>query len=128
MNILGRLSLKMKILMGVLFSSALAVTTASIVFVTLEEENLTRDMERDSATIAKVVAGNAAGALAFEDASSAAEALGTLQAHENIIGAVIYTLDGDVFASYSRENPAEKASAPSSFPRQPASAGLSRAK
>ncbi len=103
MSVFGKLTVRMKILLGILAASTLAVIVASVTFVSMEEQRLHDTLQRELKTIAKIVADTTAGAIAFEDSASASQALSTLKAHPHIIGAVLYNAQGELFASYERD-------------------------
>lgn len=111
------LTLRWKILLGVVIASVLSVTFASIIFVTLEKGRIKESMTRGNAVLTEVVAGNVLGALTFGDSDSAMAALATFSADSKIIGAVVFDESGNLFASYDRSNPDNtKAKLPSGFP------------
>lgn len=112
-----RLSLKLKILLGVVAASTLSVILASAVFVYLESDRLREGMGRDIETLTSVIAKNALGALAFDDSDSATDVLNSLEANTHIIGAVIYNADGSPFAIYNGIEGNGKL--PSGFPGAP---------
>jgi methyl-accepting chemotaxis protein len=119
MNFLGNLSLKMKIMLGVVLASTLAVILASAIFVYVEKQRLHDDMYMDLRTIALVVAGNTTGALSFEDRDSATEALKSLRANPQIIGAVLYNAKGKVFAVYEKGADNDESTLPTGFSSTP---------
>lgn len=61
-------------------------------------------LQRDLSALARIVADNSTGALAFEDPAAAAQTLGALRARTHVQGACIYRNDGTVLARYAREN------------------------
>ena len=117
MKITESLTLRWKIMTGVVLASALSVILASAIFVVLENDRILEAISRDGKVLTDVVAGNTKGALEFEDADTAMDALRTLEANSHIIGAVIFNANNDVFASYDRNSPTEsEASLPAGFP------------
>src|SRR5271166_1567252 len=60
-------------------------------------------LQRDLSALARIVADNSTGALAFEDPDSAAQTLGALRARTHVDGACIYRNDGTVLAQYARD-------------------------
>lgn len=113
----GLLTLKKKILTGIILASALSAIFSCLIFVKLENKRIAESSSRELSLLADVIAGNASGALAFGDSDSAMEALKTLKANPNIIGAVIYDADNAVFGSYDRSKPkATRADIPNGFP------------
>ena len=61
-------------------------------------------LQRDLSALARIVADNSTGALAFEDPDSAAQTLGALRARTHVDGACIYRNDGTILAEYGRES------------------------
>ncbi|MFA7553131.1 MAG: methyl-accepting chemotaxis protein [Spongiibacteraceae bacterium] len=112
-------SLKWKILLGIIFAGTLSVILASLIFVSFESSRLKEAMGREMSTLSSVVAKNALGALVFNDTDSAAEVLSSLTANKGIIGAVIYDGSGKVFASFDRSGKGF----PASFPVRPPNTG-----
>ncbi len=58
-------------------------------------------LESQLSALAEVIGSNTTAALEFEDASAAAEALGSLRAQPHIVEACIYTRNGEVLAKYA---------------------------
>ena len=115
------LSIKLKVLFGIVIASTLSVILASGIFVYEESARLKESMAREVDTLASVVANNALGALAFDDATSAGDVLNSLKGNSHIIGAVIYNADGAPFAKYDRSK--GNGSVPSGFPGSPPKPG-----
>lgn len=115
------LSLKLKILIGIVIASTLSVILASMIFVYVESDRSKESMGREIDTLASVVANNALGALAFNDSDSATEVLKSLEVNTHIIGAVIYDASGNPFAMYDRNNGNGKL--PGGFPSSPTKVG-----
>lgn len=111
------LTLRWKILIGVVLASALSVILASVIYVSLQDSRISEAMTRESKVLTEVVGGNVRGALAFDDVDTAMEALRTFSANEKIIGAVVYGPEGNLFASYRRSSPGDvEPKIPSGFP------------
>src|SRR5215472_8724844 len=65
------------------------------------------NFQRDTATLAVIIANNSAAALAFKDEQAAAEVVGALSAKPTIVAAALVLPDGSFFAAFgSRENEA----------------------
>lgn len=111
------LTLRWKILLGVVIASVLSVIFASIIFVSLESSRIKDSMSRSTEVLADVVAGNVLGALTFGDSDSAMAALATFNADPKIVGAVVFDESGSLFASYDRSNMSNsKVQTPAGFP------------
>lgn len=111
------LTLRWKILLGVIIASALSVIMASVIYVSLQQARISDAMTRESKVLTEVVGGNVRGALAFDDSDTAMEALRTFKANQRIIGAVVYSGTGKLFATYRRNSPTDtSATLPAGFP------------
>ncbi|BFM14234.1 hypothetical protein R50073_04170 [Maricurvus nonylphenolicus] len=99
---MGSLSLKWKVLLGVTVTSIFAVIVSSIVSVNMEIGRLNQAISKDSVTLARIVGGSTAGAMAFGDKASAGDTLKTLSNSARIEGAVIYGESGRPFVWYKR--------------------------
>lgn len=72
---------------------------------------------RQLATLGGVVAANSSAALAFQNPADASEVLAALATEPHIVGAALYSADGDFFAGYPTDLP------PRVFPEKPAADG-----
>jgi PAS domain S-box-containing protein len=97
------LSIRQKLQTIVMATSAAALLVASMVFTLYDRSTFLRAKMQDLSVAAKMVGSNSTAALSFGDAKSAGEILSALQAKQNVINACIYTKNGKVFASYSRD-------------------------
>jgi PAS domain S-box-containing protein len=97
------LSIRHKLQLLVMASSAAALLVASVVFAFFDRSTFLQAKTQDLTVAASMVGSNSTAALSFGDAKSAGEILSALQAKQNVINACIYKKDGQVFASYSRD-------------------------
>jgi len=97
------LSIRHKLQLLVMASSAAALLVASFVFAFFDRSTFLQAKTQDLTVAASMVGSNSTAALSFGDAKSAGEILSALQAKQNVINACIYKKDGQVFASYSRD-------------------------
>ena len=97
------LSIRQKLQTIVMATSAAALLVASVAFALFDRSTFLRAKTQDLIVTAKMVGSNSTAALSFGDANSAGEILSALQAKQNVINACIYSKDGRVFASYSRD-------------------------
>ena len=97
------LSIRQKLQIIVMVTSAAALLVASFVFTLYDRSTFLRAKTQDLSATAKMVGSNSTAALSFGDAKSAREVLSALQAKPNVINARIYNKDGGLFASYSRD-------------------------
>ena len=71
------------------------------------------NFQRDTATLAAVIANNSTAAMAFKDEEAATEVVGSLQAKPTVLAACLVLPDGSLFAHFGK---AEDAKALSQFP------------
>ena len=88
--------------MNMLVSSA-ALLLACTAFTAYDMVTFRETMVRNLSTQAQIIGSNTASALLFNDPQSAENTLSALKAAHNILSAGIYTPDGRLFASYSRD-------------------------
>ncbi len=119
---MGNLSLKWKVLLSVTLTSIIAVIVTTVVQVGSQITAVEDTIVEDSRTLAKVLGGATAGAMAFDDKVSAGDALGSLKVSPRVETAVIYK-NGEPFAWYaSGEKPG--GALPNSAPSRPGSIGV----
>jgi PAS domain S-box-containing protein len=94
--------IKQKLMLATIATTATALVLAGIGIVAADGWLFRRSLERDLATVARIIADNSTAALAFNDARVAAETLGALRAKIHVVDACIYRPDGTVFARYAR--------------------------
>jgi signal transduction histidine kinase/DNA-binding response OmpR family regulator len=117
MNI-RNLSIKSKLMLITMLTSALALLLASAGFVAYDLLAFRRQMTEDLVTQAEVIGSNSTAALAFRDANTAREILAALRAKEGIVAAALYTSDNQLFTFYRRNGGTATA-----LPVQPEPAG-----
>src|ERR1019366_6317587 len=91
------LSIRQKLQIIVMVTSAAALLVASFVFTLYDRSTFLRAKTQDLSATAKMVGSNSTAALSFGDAKSAREVLSALQAKPNVINARIYNKDGGLF-------------------------------
>jgi PAS domain S-box-containing protein len=75
--------------------------------------NFRSNFQRDTATLAVIIANNSTAAMAFNDDKAATEVVGALQAKPNVVAASLVLPDGSLFAHFGK---AEDAGSRSQFP------------
>jgi two-component system sensor histidine kinase/response regulator len=101
------LPIKRKLTVIITLTSAVALFSASIAFVTSEVFLFRKKIVENLSTLAQIIGTNSTAAIAFNDQVSAEETLEALRAEPHIVSAFIMTNDGKVFAAYhAQENPA----------------------
>lgn len=101
-------SLRRKVMRVVLISTASALLVADVALLTHDLNNYRQNWAEGLATEASIVALSVAPAMAFDDHNAAMRNLSSLQAHDAISSAALYTPDGKLFVDYTK--PGEKAS------------------
>jgi Periplasmic sensor domain len=106
------LPIRQKLVLIVMLTSAGALLLAVAGLGASELLRSRRELERDLATLAEIVAGNSTAALAFQDPPAARETLGTLRARTDVATAALYDRRAPV-----RPAPASRRAASSSSAR-----------
>src|SRR5947208_2057162 len=88
----------------IMLTSSAALLLACTAFVAYEIITFRKEMTRNLSTMAEIIANNSTAALDFDDQKAADETLAALRAEPNIVAAHLYSKDGQVFASYSRDH------------------------
>ncbi|MGH9744180.1 MAG: CHASE sensor domain-containing protein, partial [Candidatus Acidiferrum sp.] len=98
-----------------LFVSGTALLLACASFIAYDMLTFRAAMVRNLSTQAQIIGSNSVSALLFNDPQSAENTLSALRAAHNILSAGIYSTNGALFASYSR-NPGDRIPAIPSLP------------
>jgi signal transduction histidine kinase/DNA-binding response OmpR family regulator/methyl-accepting chemotaxis protein len=117
MNLRGQ-SLKRKLLLITMLTSALALLLSSMGFLAYDLVAFRARMGHDLMTQAQIIGSNSMAALAFQDDGAVSEILSALKAKDEIAAAAIYTPDGRLFAAY-RRTPSDSGA----FPSRPETSG-----
>ena len=99
---LRNLSIKRKLMLLAMLTSSIAVVLSSASFLAYDLVTFKDLLQQDLATEAEIVAYNSAAALAFSDEAAATVQLSTLTAKQDLVAAVLYNTNGEVFAHYYR--------------------------
>src|SRR5271170_1437359 len=97
------LSVKRKLQLIVMLTVGAALTLACTAILAYDQVEYRREMQNDLAIQAEIFAANSTAALSFGDQEAAREILSGLRAKREIVTALIYSADGNPFASYVRE-------------------------
>ncbi len=100
MAALRNLSVKKKLLLISMLSSAAALTLASIALVGHDYVTAREHMRQELAVLAAMIGDRSTAALIFQDQDLAAENLAASSARESVVSACIYGEDGGIFATY----------------------------
>ena len=104
MPLLRAASIRRKLTVIMLLTSAVAVAVACATFAGFDRITFQHSMVRELATEATIIADNSAAALTFDDERAAAGTLSALAADARVVAAAIYGADGALFASYRRSD------------------------
>lgn len=103
--------------MNMLVSGA-ALLLACAAFITYDKLTFRETMVRNLSTEAQIIGSNSVTALIFNDPAAAENTLSALRAAHNILAAAVYTPDGQLFASYSRDSGGQAPKLPPMLPDQ----------
>ena len=106
MNRFRNLPIKRKMLLTNLIISGAVVIAATAALFVFQILNFRTNFQRDTATLAAVIANNSTAALAFNDAKGAAEVVNSLTANPAVVAASLVRPDGSVLASLGDTNSA----------------------
>lgn len=102
---------KMLVITLLICSAVLGVAIAALF--TFQVLNFRSNFQRDTATLAAIIANNSTAALAFKDPKAGAEVMDSLHAKPTLVAACLVLPDGSSFAQYGKpESAAERAQYP----------------
>jgi PAS domain S-box-containing protein len=116
-------SIKEKLIRICILTTAFALLVTTFAFIGSELLNVRRSLKSTLLSFAATIASNVQASLSFGDYRTAAETLATLSSVPNIPFAVLYDMDGHVFATYQR-GPMPEVSRPSLLKMDPFQPGL----
>jgi PAS domain S-box-containing protein len=102
MHLFHNFSISRRLMLISLLTTVSALLLSSVVLVTNEVTAFRRSLVQGLAVQARIIGGNSASALLFNDQKSAEETLSALNASPHIDFAVIYSKSGMAFATYRR--------------------------
>src|SRR5947207_5968709 len=97
---------KKMLVMTLLICGAVLFVAIAALF-TFQVLNFRFNFQRDTATLASIIANNSTAALTFKDPKGAAEVIGSLQAKPTVVAAYLVLPDGTVFARFGKDAGAE---------------------
>src|SRR5580658_8037256 len=113
MKLIRDLPIQKKMLaMTLLICGAVLCVAIAALFI-FQVLNFRSNFQRDTATLAVIIANNSTAAMAFKDDQAAAEVVGALKAKPTVVGASLVLPDGSLFAHYGET---ENAQAWANFP------------
>jgi len=98
--------IRRKLLTMVLVITAVTLTASAAVLVAFDVTSFRRDLVREFGTLAEVIAANSSATLAFDATDDASDLLQTLAAERSVTMAVIYDVNGKLFAAYAPQKAA----------------------
>ena len=104
MRWLGRVSIGYKVMGITMLTTCIALLIASGSFVIYEMRSFQKATERELTTIAQLISETSIPALTFDDAKTAGESLASLKGESRIVAGAIYNRQGQVFATYTRQD------------------------
>jgi signal transduction histidine kinase/CheY-like chemotaxis protein len=99
---LQNVSIKHKLTFIAMLTSSIAVVLSSASFLAYDLISFRQLLSQDLITQAQIISYNSAAAMAFRDVSAAEGTISALTAKADVVTAVLYTPEGEIFASYSR--------------------------
>src|SRR3982074_2288969 len=102
--ILQDLSIKRKLTLITMLTSSAALVLSALSFLIYDLVSFRHLLIQDLRTQTEIIGYNSAGAMEFKDVPAATATLSALTAKEDIVAAVLYTVDGKEFAHCSRNN------------------------
>ena len=103
MSILRTRTIRQKLITIIMAACIISLLSAGLAFIGWQWVHLRNHMVKDLLTHAAIIGDNCKAALAFEDSKAAEETLGALRVQESIIYGCIHTANGEIFATYYRE-------------------------
>src|SRR2546426_12324942 len=91
---------KMLVMTLLICGAVLCVAIAALF--TFQVLNFRSNFERDTATLANVIANNSTATIAFKDDQAATEVVGALQAKPTVVSASLLLPNGSIFAHYGK--------------------------
>ncbi len=103
MNMLRRASVRQKLLLISMIASAAALLLAGIILSFYDLLTAREHMRQELSVLASVIGDRSTAALVFEDEDLATENLAAARARSSIVSACIYSVGGEVFATFERQ-------------------------
>lgn len=104
MRAVRNLSIKRKLTLIIMATSAVALLLACAAFAVYDFFTFRQAMVRDLSTMADIIGANSTAALTFGDQQAAGEMLATLNAKPHIVSASLHTKENQVVATYRRQD------------------------
>jgi diguanylate cyclase (GGDEF)-like protein len=102
MQLLYNISIRHKLTMIIMIIVTISLLLSSVAFITSDRLYTQKNVGNNLRIMADMIAANSTAAILFGDSTAAAETLGFLGAQNNIESGVIYDVDHEIFARYSK--------------------------
>jgi PAS domain S-box-containing protein len=102
MRLLYHTSIKRKQMFIILLTSTVALLLACVVFVGDDVISFRKEIVKNVSVLAEAIGNNCSAAIEFNDPKTAEDTLRALRAEPSIVAALVYTRQGELFASYRR--------------------------
>lgn len=107
MNFFSNGSIKRKLTLIIMVVSSVALLLACAAILIFEVNGFKSILKRSTQVMAEVIGANSSGALSFSDKVVGRETLSALRAEPYVLSACLYKSDGQVLATYYRDNAAQ---------------------
>lgn len=97
-------SIQQRLMMGFLMTTGAVLVLTSAAFFGTQYQRFRDDMVVNLTTLSRVIGGNSAASLRFQDPLTAEETLAALEAEPHVMAAVVYDGHGQPFARYVRQD------------------------
>jgi len=101
---LRNMSIKRKLTLMTMLTSSIALVLSAASFLVYDLVSFREYLTTDLTTQGEIISSNIAAAISFGNQKVANATLTGLKAKEDVVSAVLYNMDGQIFASYSRDN------------------------
>ncbi|HET9131012.1 MAG TPA: histidine kinase dimerization/phospho-acceptor domain-containing protein, partial [Terriglobia bacterium] len=101
---LRNMSIKRKLTLMTMLTSSIALVLSAVSFLVYDLVSFRQLLSQDLMTQAEIISSNSAAAIAFKDEKGANVILSGFKAKDDVVSAALYGPDGEVFATYFRDN------------------------
>ena len=96
-------TIKRKLMLIIMLTCSVALLLACAAILVFEHAGTKQILKHNTQVMANVIGANSSAALSFKDQNAAKETLSALRAEPYVLSAILYTHDGQVFATYYRD-------------------------
>ena len=98
----GRITIRWKVILVALVTTVVVLLAVALAIFWYDSRAFRRSMIEDTTVLARMLEVSCAEKVVFDDPEGAKEALATLRAQSQVVGAAVFARDGRVFATYTR--------------------------